>query len=222
MEIPWEVNAAALLEGFVPLATLFGARWFKLELPKPRKLVVLWMLVFFVSDVTQFVMMSRGIQNLWLRYIFNPTSDVLILLALSLWQDHPLRRLGIRVATFILIPVWIGYAIAEGVGTFGRFSDPLRSLVILLAALVTLIGNSLSTTRRIVRQDWFWVASGVALYFALEVALGPFMDFIFRDSRDIAMRAFLFKARFDIVAYLLIGVGLLCRPEVPRRSGIST
>lgn len=220
--LPWELHVATLLEGLIPVLAWAYASRRGFELSRQRKFVIAWLLVFFTNDIIGLVMLRTGMNNQWLKYIFNPIADVLILLALSDWQDHPLRRIGIRVAMFILIPVWVGYAIAEGVGTFGKFSDPLRSTVILLAALVTLVGNSLSTSRRIVRQDWFWVASGVALYFALEVALGPFVDYIFPNSRDFALRAFLFKARIDILAFVLIAVGFLCPPEVARRSGIST
>jgi len=197
------------------------ARVTKTEISTPRRLIMAWLLVQLLSDVFQLITLSRGVGNLWTGYIVSPTSDVLMLSALSLWQTHPLRRIGIRVAMVILVPVWFGYAISEGVGAFGRYSDPLRSIVILVATLVTLVGNAASTTSRISRQDWFWIATGVALYFALESALGPFFEFIFPNSRDIALRAFLFKARFDILAYVLIAVGLLCPQETARRSGTS-
>ncbi|MBV6522129.1 MAG: hypothetical protein MNPFHGCM_02275 [Gemmatimonadaceae bacterium] len=219
--LPWELHAATALEGLIPLFVWLRSRLAKTEISRPRRLVMAWLLVQFTSDLFQLYTMSRGISNLWARYLISPTSDVLMLYALSMWQTHPLRRIGIRVAMLVLVPVWFGYAIAEGVGAFGRYSDPLRSIVILVATLVTLVGNGLTTTTRISRHDWFWVAAGVALYFALEAALGPFLEFIFADSRDIALRAFLFKARFDILAYLLIAAGLLCPQETARPSGTS-
>ena len=220
-QLPWELYAATVLEGIIPLIIWLRARSTHTEISLTRRLIMVWLLIFLVSDLVQLITMSRGINNLWMRYIFNPTSDVFVLSALSLWQTHPLRRIGIRVAMLVLVPVWIGYAISEGVGAFGRYSDPLRSIVILVAALVTLVGNSVSTTTRITRQDWFWVATGVALYFALEAALGPFLEFIMPNSRDIALRAFLFKAKFDILAFVLIAIGLLCPQETARPSGTS-
>lgn len=222
MGIPWEAYAAVILEALIPAVALLWARRSGFELSRPRLLLVAWLLVFFVSDIVGYVTLREGENNLWLRYVTSPTSDILILWALSLWQDHPLRRIGIRVAVFLLIPVWLIYAIYEGPGAFGRFSDPLRSIVILLAALVTLVGNSLNTNKRIVQQDWFWVASGIALYFALEAAVGPFVEYVLHQARDVASRAFLFKARIDIVAFLLVAVGLLCPPDPARRSGTST
>lgn len=230
-QLPWELYAATILEGLIPLFIWLRARRKGTEISISRRLVMGWLLVFFLSDVVQLTLLwfwramgltqSQGINSLWLRYIVSPTSDVLMLSALSLWQSHPLRRIGIRVAMVVLIPVWIGYAISEGVGAFGRYSDPLRSIVILVAALVTLVGNAVSTTARISGQDWFWIASGVALYFALEAALGPFFEVIFPNSREIAQNGLLFKARFDILAFVLIAIGLLCPQEAARESGTS-
>ncbi len=218
----WQAHVAMLLEVVIPLVAFDWARRRRLELPKPRKLIIAWLLVYFVSDLAGLVTLLNGIDNQWLRYIFTPVSDILVMLALASWQDHPLRRIGLRVALYLLVPVWLIYAIAEGTKSFGEISDPLRSIIVLIAALMTLIGNSLNTSRRISRADWFWVAAGVALYFALELALGPFLEYVLHNSRDVASRAYRLKASVDIIAFLLIGTGLLCPLDPARRSGSST
>lgn len=218
----WQANLAALLEALVPLTAVVWAHRRRLELSKPRKLIVAWLLVYFVSDLAGLITNLNRIDNQWLRYIFTPVSDVLVMLALAALQDHPLRRIGVQVALYLLVPVWLIYAIAEGPKSFGEYSDPLRSVVILIAALMTLIGNSLTTTRRISRADWFWVAAGVALYFALELALGPFLKYVLPNSLGVASRAFQLKASVDIIAFLLIGTGLLCPLDPARSSGRST
>lgn len=221
-DIYWQAHVAMLLEVIVPLIALFWASKKKVVLSKPRKLVVAWLLVYFVNDLAGLVTLINRIDNQWLRYFFYPVSDSLVMLALAAWQDHPLRRIGVRVALYLLVPVWLIYAVAEGTKSFGLYSDPLRSIVILIAALTTLIGNSLLTTRRISRYDWFWVAAGVALYFALELALGPFLEYVLHSSRDVASRAYRLKASIDIIAFVLIGIGLLCPLDPARTSGNST
>ena len=102
-DLPWELHAATILEGIIPASVWLHARSTKTEISLPRRLIMVWLLIFFVSDLAFLITLSRGANNLWLRYIFNPTSDVVVLLALSLWQSHPLRRIGIRVAMAVLV-----------------------------------------------------------------------------------------------------------------------
>jgi len=62
----------------------------------------------------------------------------------------------------------------------------------------------------VTRRDWFWVSIGVAMYFALGAALGPFSSALFGNDPEIVKRAYVLKAWFDILANTLIAAGMLC------------
>ncbi|MEW5916603.1 MAG: hypothetical protein AB1762_09365, partial [Gemmatimonadota bacterium] len=107
-------------------------------------------------------------------------------------------------ATLVIGLVW------EGLASFGDKTGPLLQLALLAASVYTLVSRSVASSDRLTREDWFWITLGLSLYFALGVTLGPTAMVLLQDNVPLLKQVLLFKARADILAFILMTVGMLC------------
>ena len=207
MNYPWELYAAT----FVQLLPVAGGLLNAGNLPLPRRWFMLWCLLSFAADGVQFIFGQYIGQNLWLRLIIAPMQAAVALWALSLWQLDAKPRRVMRQAIPLLIPVTLLVALLwEGTESFGDKSGPMLQLALLAAAVYTLVSRSLAATGRLAREDWFWATLGLSLYVALAVALGPVAMALLQGNTEFLKQVLIFKARADILAFILMTVGMLC------------
>jgi hypothetical protein len=172
---------------------------------------MLWCLLSFAADGLQLVFSTLTGQNLWLRLIIAPVQFAVAFWVLSLWQTDSKPRKTMRQAIVILIPATFAIALLwEGTASFGDKSGPILQLALLAACVYTLVSRSVASTDRLVREDWFWITLGLSLYFALGVALGPVAMALLQENTEFLKQVLLFKARADILAFILMTVGMLC------------
>lgn len=205
---------AATYSQLIP-ALVTWRRW--RTLPANRKWVVIWCLLLFIADVTAWLVGRITHVNLGVRIITMPVMDATLLWTLSLWQVSYFGRLLMRIAIALVIPTWLGFALFfDGPRQFGTVSAPLRDLVLLLAALYTLLTRAYYSTERPLRADWLWITIALCIYFALAAALEPLAAALYATKPDLVGDAFLGKAVVDIVVFSLIAAGLLC--PLPRQT----
>ncbi len=172
---------------------------------------MLWCTLIFLSDGLQFALGQFAGPNLWLRIITRPINVAVAFWVLSLWQLEPKPRKVMRQAIVILIPVTLVVALLwEGLESFGDKSGPLLQLALLAASVYTLVSRSVASSDRLAREDWFWITLGLSLYFALGVALGPVAMALLQGNTEFLKQVLLFKARADILAFILMTIGMLC------------
>lgn len=207
MNYPWELYAAS----FVQLLPVMGGLRYVGSLPPARRWFMLWCLLSFAADGLQLVFSTLAGQNLWLRLIIAPAQFAVAFWVLSLWQTDSKPRQIMRQAIVILIPATFAIALLwEGTASFGDKSGPILQLALLAACVYTLVSRSVASTDRLAREDWFWITLGLSLYFALGVALGPVAMALLRENTEFLKQVLLFKARADILAFILMTVGMLC------------
>lgn len=134
-----------------------------------------------------------------------------MLWVLILLQTDPFPRRVLRLALFVLVPATVVLTlVTEGPSTFGDKSGPILQLTLLAGCVYTLVSRSVSTNERLPSQDWFWITLGASLYFAVGVALGPVATALLPSNESLLVQVFIFKARADIVAFILMTIGMLC------------
>jgi hypothetical protein len=218
--IPPIVHMAAASQALPVLAALR----FRSQLPRARRWLLLWAGLQVCLDIVHLVAAEVSGSSAWIRMFATPISDSILLWALSIWQAHAFPRLTIRIIVPVYVVAWIAVTWWEGFADFGTYSEPLHSVLLLAVALYTLVSRSAAATESITRSDWFWVTFGLSLYFALGVALGPFSRVFFPSNPELVRQAYLFKAGADILAFVLVAVGMLCPiapPSKPSSSGSS-
>jgi len=197
VRFPLLLYLAGLSEAF-PLA---GAAAARRPVHGGRAWVLLWSALLLV----------HGVRNVWLSYIFSPAANATLLWALSCWQVSDLARLTMRLAIVPLLAVWAVLTLAfEDTSSFSRAADPLAYLVGLFAAAFTLIGRSRVSTSDLLRQDWFWVSAGLALYTGTFSMVGPLSALLVGSEPALMVKAYQFEAALSVVAFLAIARGVTC------------
>ncbi len=207
MNFPWELYAAT----FVQLLPVVGGLRYGSSLPTARRWFMLWCALSFTLDGVQFLFAQVMGQNLWLRLIVVPLQFAVAFWVLSLWQLEAKPRKVMRQAIVILIPATLAVALLwEGLASYGDKSGPVLQLALLAAGVYTLVSRSVASSERLAREDWFWITLGLSLYFALNVALGPVASALLAQDQAFLVQVFIFKARADILAFILMTIGMLC------------
>lgn len=207
MTFPWELYAAALAQ----LLPVVGGLPYVGSLPATRRWFVLWCVLSAVADGVWFVFGQVAGENLWLRIVTVPARAAVLFWLLSFWQTTPRTAKLMRQTIFVLIPATLVIAILwEGNSSFGDKSGPILQLAQLAACVYTLVSRSVASSDRLSRQDWFWITLGLSLYFAVNVALGPVAMALLSQDQTFLVQVFVFKARADILAFILMTAGMLC------------
>jgi hypothetical protein len=207
LNIPWELYAAALSQLLPVLGGLPHLR----SLPTPRRWFMLWCLLSVAADGLWFFFGRFVGENLWLRMVTMPGRAAVMFWLLSLWQTGTKSRQLLRHAVVYFVPATLVIALLwEGRSSFGDKSGPLLQLTQLAGSVFTLVSRSVSSDIRLAREDWFWITLGLSLYFAVNVALGPVAMALLSQDQAFLVQVFTFKARADILAFILMTVGMLC------------
>ncbi|HEU4700670.1 MAG TPA: hypothetical protein VFS40_15910 [Gemmatimonadales bacterium] len=202
---------ASTLCELAPVAA--ALRWRPLRvLPAPRRLVVLCFLLMFLEDALLWWTARHQGNNLWLGYLAAPVQTTLLLFALAWWQTGAVERRAVRLAAVGFVGLWILLVLGlEDTGTFSRFAAPLRALLVVAVAAWTLVRRSTRTLESPTEEAWFWVATGLLLYFGTGVVLDPVSRLLLRTAPHLVLAAHVAKAGINIVTYFLVARGMLCR-----------
>jgi hypothetical protein len=199
-------SSAATWSQLLPLFAMPPGR-----LPAARKLILLWCVVFFVSDFAQVALTKLVGNNLVFMSISIPLEDAILLFALSHWQTRPVFQLAFRLGAPLLFATSIAIAVFVGeFATYNEFAGPFRSLVVLAATLFTIVDRSRIETRPLAQCDWLWISIGVALYYSAMVAIAPMMKLASPQGLDAIARVFIFRAVADVIAFTIIAKGIRC------------
>ncbi len=216
--IPLVMHAASLAQVLPLLAAMrYGTR-----LPVARRWVAVWCLALLASDAAQLWFRGGGTDNRWVHYIAVPLHNAIMLWTLSLWQPDPVSRLAFRVAIPLNLLALLAIVPAvQSAAMFNQVTWPFQALVLLAGSLYTLVRRAGGEPDRVTSRDWFWITLGASLYFALRVALPPFVELTLNTNRELARLAYVVSAWTDIVAFILIARGMVC-PLPQARSGGSS
>jgi hypothetical protein len=178
-----------------------------------RAWVVAWVAYGLVIDLVASSYAIHSMPNLWIDYLLMPVSVGLALWALSFWQTADVWRLTFRIAIVPLLLAWgILTLVAEDTSSFSRAAEPMVKLVTLGAAAFTLVSGSLARRGDLLRQDWFWISAGMALYFGSGATLGPISSLLNPHDPQLLILVYSIWSVFGSCAFLLIAKGMACPP----------
>lgn len=176
-----------------------------------KRWVVIWCGLYALENAFAIPLALTNHNNHFLDYIFVPIQGATILWALSLWQTQQMARLTIRAAIPAFLLAWILLLFVENLNGFSLIAEPVYSILALGTALYTLVLRSSEATDSLLREDWFWICSGLALHFGALVFLTPLGAALVRTHPEIIMRAYYVRSFVNIFAFVLITIGFVCR-----------
>lgn len=217
-QIPLVVHLSAL-SPLVPVAVL-AARG--LRAPAHRWILAACLLSVF-GDAAGLFTALRGMNNQWISYLVTPLMGAAMLGALAWWQPTHAERAGVRVSAGLLLAASLLLAVVvEDRANFSNYAIPLASLLVLAGAVWTLVRRAWSGERGdLLRQDWFWVAAGFAVYGMVTAAYFPLAALLTPGDRSFVIAVLQLKSALVILAFGLVGWGVACQTS-GGRSGRSS
>jgi hypothetical protein len=179
-----------------------------------------WM-VGLAGDTVQAFLAQQRVNNLWVGYIATALEGLLVLAALATWQTSVRDARIMRIGIVLFVLMWaITLPLAENLTRFSVLTIPLHSVLVLLLSLWTLIRNALEDhPQSLLKSDWFWACTGFALLFGASSAMQPLVGHYLAQARvNDAVAALTFKAGVQVVALLLMTIGMLCPVPTTRSS----
>ncbi|MFN0180521.1 MAG: hypothetical protein ACKVZ0_17105 [Gemmatimonadales bacterium] len=191
----------------------FGDRWRS----PPRRWMALWCGVYVALNALAWALAARGVNNHWLGYLSYPGEAALAIAALAACHGAGVERLALRFTIPLLLGVTVVVTlILENPRSFSLIVGPLNSLVVLLASVWTAVRLGVGAVEPLHRQDWFWLAGGIMLFAAGDVAWGPVAWYLSSQHVDLLHSAINTKAAVDTLAFGALTVGILCpTPAIP-------
>jgi len=179
-----------------------------------RRWVALGFLVWFVQDCVVMWMAVRHLNNHLVVHLGNPVATAVFLLAYAAWMDEPVRRRALRIAAAAYFLVWAGlFLTIEDPNTFSQYTDPLQALVLILVCANALVRVTERRPAPVWRHDVFWISIGLLLDFGTGLLLAPVSGVLVGSDPSLVVSAYVGKAGVNIVAYLLVTLGMLCAPS---------
>lgn len=218
MKSPWILY----VDGVATTLPLLSGVVARRRLSPARRWIVGWSGVTIALNVVALALAMQGKNNHWLGYLLLPVAGALLLWGLSCWQRSALASLAMRLAIPLLLVTWAGLVLRfEDTRTFSLVAEPFAGLLIMAAAIYTLVSRGINERGRFGAQDWFWISAGLVLYAGLTVALPPASYWLLTRHPELVIRAYELKAAIETVALLLISRGMFC-PTPARPSGGSS
>jgi len=168
-----------------------------------------------LTNTIALVLALRAVRNLWMIYVFTPIAAALALWALASWQRTALAALWFRLLIPLLGVAWVAIVLTiEDMQTFSLLAEPFAGLLVLGAAIYTLVARTIMDLSRPMRSAWFWIGIGLAISSAGSIALPPAANWLIRRHPELVMRAYEIKAILEAAAYAAIAWGMTCRSPV--------
>ena len=199
---------------FVPLVT---------ALARPRYLrgarvgVVVWLILIVLAGIAQWTWSQwlRLGNNLFFSFIFVPAQGLAILWAIALWQVRPVLRMTVKLCIPLLALWWVvDIAFLEDITSFSAIGSPVYYLMTLAAAMLAIVTRAREAEESLLREDWLWILSGLAIFFATNATVTIVQGAAIRSGDyALAVRAGSLKAAIDIFSLLLMTGGFLWAPR---------
>jgi hypothetical protein len=191
-------------------------------LPRTRSrtagLLVAGGLISLLGDLAGRIMATQFGNNQLMSYLSSPITAGCFLFALAEWQVSPRSRAVLRWSVLLFVALWIGFTLTiEDLRGLGRVTTPMYALVLVGAALWTLLQRSqVVIETSLLRTDWFWCATGLAVQGAA-MAFANAVGAIFLERQRIDLFALVWNTRavFLILSYAFLAWGVYRGPAAP-------
>lgn len=164
------LSKVAILSAVLPVAAAIRVR----PLSLPLKLVVLYSAVALVEGLVMWYLSSLNQRNLWMVHLFTPFEVTVLLLAMSRWQARELARLTVVLCIPAFLLLWGILTIrTESLAEFPQYAKSAEAILLVAVAAGTLVSRTRSLVAPILSQPWFWVTTGILIYFPFLAILNP-------------------------------------------------
>lgn len=209
----------AILSAALPVAAAFRAR----PLSLPLRLVAIYSAVALIEGAVLWYSTAQNQRNLWLVHAFTPFEATVLLLAMSRWQLRELARLTVVLCIPAFLVLWAFLTVTtESLAAFPQYAKTAEAILLVAVAAYTLVTRSRRLVAPILSQSWFWVTSGVLIYFSFLAILNPVANLLLQ-RRELGLMLWVFgvNAVLIVVHNLLFARAMRCQQERASSGGSS-
>ncbi|MEO8451276.1 MAG: hypothetical protein ABI647_15890 [Gemmatimonadota bacterium] len=199
--------SSLVMVAMVLVASLGWRRWRLLD--NGGRWIVRAVVVMTVFSAVMLVMVIRGPDTTTVEALEWLAGGLLLLAGFAEWQATSRGRRLVLAAAVAYAVFWFALELStHRTGPFHPILGPVRAMVVVGAAGVTLISRVKTTYGRWTGELWFWSCAAFMLIFGTEVVLDPLLDSTNGVRQDLSIAAFAFHQAVTLVAYLMIARSL--------------
>ena len=214
-------NTLMYTASVLQLAPIIAALAARTGFAGPRRWITGWFLLAIGFDVLQRVLGQSALNNLWTAYLGSTLLGTAALCAMGGWQSNDVARTAVRLMVPLsLVAAGLLFFVVENSARFSLVVNPMYGLLVLSVAVFTMGSRGLHEDEPLLRQEWFWISGGLALYYGATAAVSPLGAILVPEHPGTYVKALTLQAATNIVAYVFVTIGFLCR--TPRPSGASS
>lgn len=189
----------------------------------PHRRLAILCCVFLISDLLMRAAALLTGNNHWVSWFMQPCEVALTLWLLSWWQPHErLRRLYLRGMSAFVLASGVVLLVTNPWVTFDRWVNSAQALVALAASLHTAVHRSLLSREMLTDQGWFWICSGLALFWMTIIPISPFVDALLPTHVGLVRDIIIARACLIPAAFCLMTWGVMCKRRSPELPGLSS
>ena len=205
---------------FIVLLPVLVAYLKKTQLSKAQRLLALMLGIVAANQLVAFALRKFvGTTNLPLYHFYTLIESVLLLMVLQFRLKALLNPRFFTTLAILLGGFTIGNAIfIQGLFTLPTYSRTAEaSVMVLLTGVYFYQVTSEMKIRQLERSFWFWLNSGLMVYFAGNLLLFIFSNILAQDE-VLHYALWSIHAFFNIMLYIVYSIALLCKDPISSKS----
>ncbi|NOT06659.1 MAG: hypothetical protein HOP28_00480 [Gemmatimonadales bacterium] len=214
-DIPLVVPLSLLVEVLVVLAAVR----YRSALPPARRWLIAMAAMWVAADIFNFIQGRRRQNNLSTTYVIAVPEFAVVMMALAAWQTSRVWAKVLRgsipvfAVIFVLLLVFV-----ERTDNFSLVTGPVKALLLLTAAALTLLARVREEEGDLLRRDWFWLGTSLALYYACAALIHPIARVLRDADLTLLLSAYTIKAyvQFFALVGMVVGIWLRIEPDAAR------
>jgi hypothetical protein len=182
------------------------------RLMREMKILVLYLSISFIFELSLFLLGLLGINNLWMVQVWTIIEYIFIVVLFSYWMKVGKIRM---VLIYSVIPFIIFYiidvALLSEVDKFNSYSRSVECLIFSGVAGYALYDLSKTHTGSLWQNFRFYLILAVFLYFTGSLMIYALSNLVIEYAFNIALPFFMIPLVLNSISYFLYAGGILCQ-----------
>ncbi|TAK52118.1 MAG: hypothetical protein EPO24_15430 [Bacteroidetes bacterium] len=178
----------------------------------PMKYLTIYFSIDLMSSIGSMVLGKLGINNMVIMNMQIPVEYGFFVVALSFWVGSRGVQRVLRFSIIAYLVCWlILFLTLESFFKFSSIARPLLTVLVLIAAVVTLVYLLRDTSYPLLLQPAFWICSGLIIYNAGNATFFLITQYLFHISENTLVTAWVLHNIIGVFSYVLFAGGFICQ-----------
>jgi hypothetical protein len=198
-----------IISSAVPL--LVGLFYYR-SLIREMKILVLYLSISFIFELSLFLLGLLGVNNLWMVQVWTIIEYIFIVVLFSYWlKESKIRKMLIYSTIPFIIFYIIDVALLSEINKFNSYSRSVESLIFSGVAGYALYDLSKAHTGSLWQNFRFYLVLAVFLYFTGSLMIFALSNLLIEYTSNLAKLLFMIPMILNLISYFLFAGGILCQ-----------